>query len=75
MNNIVTASFLNSRETMTAPLYQYDYGISLQITGVELPQTFEAHFSNYELGESTTQIGTNGIVAIPDAYLLTGLPV
>lgn len=33
---------------------------------------FETHFSNGEFDETTTAIGNNGVVVIPDIYLTTG---
>ena len=51
-------------------LYQYDYGQILKLTGIELPELYEVHFSNGERGTSTTGIGTTDGVEIPDQYLL-----
>ena len=51
-------------------LYQYDYGQILKLTGIELPAVYEVHFSNGERGTSTTGIGTDDGVEIPDQYLL-----
>ena len=51
-------------------LYQYDYGQILKLTGIELPELYEVHFSNGERGTSTTGIGTADGVEIPDQYLL-----
>ena len=75
-NNIVVASFPDGKkEAITQRMYQYDYGMILRIEGLELPQAFEAHFSNVEDGEAKTQIGTDDEVIIPDEYFLTGLPI
>ena len=73
-NNIITATFTdNSRVARTRYAYQYDYGQLLKVEGIEdLPSAFEVHFSNDEFGTATTQIGTDGLVSIPDAYLLPG---
>lgn len=79
--NIVTAAFSSgSTVTKTAALYQWDYGQVLQITGLDLPDAFEAHFTNtLGGGWAKTQIGTTsegvGTVTIPDAYLESGQPV
>lgn len=44
---------------VTNSLYQYDYGQTLQITGLELPNNVEIHFSlDSKSGESTTVIGS-----------------
>ena len=74
--NIVKASFGGLREVATAPLWQWDYGQILRITGLDLPQAFEVHFSNSrKSGETVTQIGTDGQVTIPDMYLTSGADI
>ena len=74
--NVTKAAFGGLREVTTAPLWQYDYGQILQITGLDLPQAFEVHFSNSrKSGETVTQIGTNGAVTIPDMYLTSGADI
>lgn len=64
----------NQKETVAYGLWQYDYGQTLQIQGVQLPSTVQVHFALQAIdGEATTEIGTsqNGIteVKIPDALL------
>jgi len=74
--NITKAAFGGLREVTTAPLWQYDYGQILQITGLDLPQAFEVHFSNSrKSGETVTQIGTDNQVTIPDMYLTSGADI
>ena len=74
--NIVKASFGGLREVATSPLWQWDYGQILQITGLDLPQAFEVHFSNSrKSGETVTQIGSDGQVTIPDMYLTSGADI
>jgi len=75
VDNIVTASVTCAGRTKTRPLYQYDYGQVLKLTGIDLPAAYEVHFSNSEFGESTTQIGNADGVLIPDAYLQSGADV
>lgn len=74
-NSIVTAAIRTKGINKTRPLYQYDYGITLQLIGAELPQSYEVHFSNTQKGNATTQIGDENGVAIPDTYLTTGSDV
>ena len=69
--NMVQAIFRGSRMARTRSLYQYDYGMTLQIVGVELPAAYEVHFADAPTGESMTVIGGEDGVAIPDE-LLTG---
>lgn len=70
--NQVTATFNSCGYSSTAPLYQYDYGQKLVFDGFDLPAAFEVHFSNGLAEDTTTQIGADNAVDIPDAYLLTG---
>ena len=70
----VKAIFQNgSTRTFTKTLYQHDKGQILIFEGIELPETFEVHFSNDEYGGvSYAEKGKNSGVSIPDAYLATG---
>ena len=71
---MVTAN-LRSIVTRTTPLWQYDYGQILEITGVELPEAYEVHFANEPHGSATTMIGGADGVLVPDIYLTTGRPI
>lgn len=71
-NRILIAKFNNTdRFVFTDSLFQYDYGQELKIDGLELPDTFEVHFSKELHGNSTTSLYTDGTVVIPDIYLTT----
>ena len=76
--NVVTAAFEGSRRSIrTAPIWQWDYGQILRITGLDLPVAFQVHFSNEPAGgTSTTMIGTTAAgvsdVDIPNTLLETG---
>lgn len=59
-------------KTTTDSVWQHSYGLILQISGIALPETFEAHFCNEGDKETKTQYGTNGQVKIPAQYLATG---
>ena len=75
-NNVITAVFSSSNITYTKPAYQYDYGMILRFSGIELPQAYEVHFSNTEFcGESISQIGDETGVTIPDEMFLNGNPI
>lgn len=73
MDNITIATFLNNEKSIwTEPLTRIDYGQYLQIEGLELPISFEVHFSlNGE--EALPMIGSFadgvGVVQIPDELL------
>jgi len=74
--NIVNAVFGGSKETVTRKIRQWDYGMLLVFSGLELPQSYEVHFANTEFsGNAKTQIGDENGVNIPDEYLITGEPV
>lgn len=75
VTNIVKAVFRGSRGTQSEAVTQYDYGQILQIEGLDLPFSFEAHFSNSPSGETKTQIGTANQVDIPDEYINDGGPI
>lgn len=63
----------SGRYTVTAPIIKEDYGLYLQIEGVELPQTYEVDFSNSEhSGTSVTMIGNTDGVLIPHQFIDTG---
>lgn len=68
-DNIAYAVFGNCNKTVTNALWQYDYGQVLQISGVELPETFEVHLCNRGNNATITQIGQNYQVSIPDEFL------
>ena len=74
-DNIITAVYNTKGRYNTNPVYQYDYVLILQITDVELPPTYEVHFSNSVHGKAITQIGDSNGVAVPDMLLLKGLTV
>ena len=73
--NIITANFSGGgTSATTALLWQWDYGQVLCITGIEdLPAAFEVHFStNRTGGVSTTAVGADGQVTIPNVLLTIG---
>ena len=73
--NVTNAYMAGKRVGQTSPLYQYDYGQILKIVGIDLPSSYEVHFSNQPHGTATTQIGNADGVTIPDTYLTSGNPV
>ena len=68
-DNIAYAVFGNCNKAVTNALWQYDYGQLLQISGIELPDTFEVHLCNHGDTTTITQIGQNYQVTIPDEFL------
>ena len=64
---------LNRGKTATAGyLYQYDSGQHIVFKGVDLPASYQVHFSNDEFGRSKPMIANSSGVDIPDEYLLSG---
>ena len=70
--NIIHMSLSEGRVVYSEPLYQYDYGQKLVLEGDNLPASYEVHFSNFEHGESITQIADSTGVTIPDMLLTSG---
>jgi hypothetical protein len=74
--SILDAYFTGRSIALSGDLYQYDYGQILRFNNIDLPEYFEVHFSNHDsVGTSITIMCTNAQVAIPDKFLLTGLPI
>lgn len=75
-SKIIKGVVNSGRYTVTAPIIKEDYGLYLQIEGVELPQTYEVDFSNSEHnGTSVTMIGNSDGVLIPHQFIDTGKDV
>ena len=73
---IIKGVVSNGRYTVTAPIVKEDYGLYLQIEGVELPSTYEVDFSNSESsGTSVTMIGNADGVLIPRQFIDSGKDV
>lgn len=77
MSNIIIAHFAeNSHAAQTEPLFQYDYGQLLKFEGLELPASYEVHFSNSRAGGKAYRLINEGdTVEIPDGMLLDGRTV
>ena len=73
--NVITLRLNRGYTARTGSLFQYDRGQRLVFEGVDLPETYEVHFSNEELGVSKPVLGDASGVEIPDEYLLSGQPV
>lgn len=56
----------------TQAIWQWAYGLELHITGIDLPEVFEAHLCNDGDAVTKTAVGQNGVVLIYDEYLETG---
>ena len=67
-DNIIVAD-ISREQTTTDPLYQWDYGQVLKLTGADLPEAYEVHFALATSGEAIVMIGNADGVAIPDQLL------
>ena len=56
----------------TQAIWQWAYGLELHITGIDLPEVFEAHLCNDGDAVTKTATGQSGVVKIYDEYLETG---
>lgn len=73
--NTVTAKFSGKDDQVvyTKKVYQYDRGIYVHIEGLELPEKYQAHFSDSQ--DNTISISKNITgpdILIPDTFLRTG---
>ena len=68
-DNILKVSFGGNKETTANPLWQYDYGQTLVIRGLDLPALYEVHFGQSKTGNAVTMLGDGYGVPIPDALL------
>lgn len=72
MGNVIKVSFGANRQAKTRPLWQYDYGQKILLCGIDLPQTYEVHFSKSEsAGTAVTMLGGEDGVEIPNDLLET----
>jgi hypothetical protein len=68
----ITMPLKRGKMAKSDKLFQYDYGQKLLLTGVDLPEYYEVHFSNELHGTAVTSIGDSTGVNIPDNLLATG---
>lgn len=75
--NIINAAFVRNGVTVrTLPVYQYNRGMILNISGLDdLPSTFRVDFANTETGQSKSVIGTDGEVHVPYEYFVPGATI
>lgn len=71
-NYTVTATIADKLYAKTLNVFQYDYGLMLAIAGISLPDGFAVDFGNSNSAATKRVYGADGMVAIPDEYLLNG---
>lgn len=72
---IIKAVFGASKSIVAPKRYKHDYGQEIEFVGIDLPNVFEAHFSNNKAGQAKKQIGQDNIVTVPDEYFVSGADV
>ena len=72
MSNTVTATYSNTKVSVTRALHQYDYGQKLVLDGFDMEDGFEAHFANSEEETAIVKTGRNNEVLIPNQVLKSG---
>ena len=70
--NTIYVYFKGKHLVTSKSQYQYNHGQFLYFADLDLPQTFEVHFSNRDRGDSKPQVGSNKLVEIPDEYYWSG---
>lgn len=75
VDNVLRIAFKGKTSIESKPLYQYDYGQIIKFIDLELPSSYEVHFSNFLKGDSIAKLGTINGVDIPNELLQTGLPI
>ena len=74
--NIVDVSLIEGKTSYSKAITQGDYGQKLVFHNVQLPPSYEVHFSNdKDFGTAKTQVGNSTGVTIPDEYIKNGKPV
>ena len=73
--HIINISFGSNQYATAKAREQYSYGQEIAFSNIELPEVFQAYFSNSPTGEAKPVSGQDGKVLIPDEYFLSGEPV
>lgn len=70
---IITAAASGTQTVVAESAYQYDWGLRLEVTGLELPGVTEWQFSNDMSGKAAeTTLGDSTGVDIPNDLLISG---
>ena len=68
----ITVELGNELYIKAPHVFQYDYGLILVLTGVQLPAEYEVHFSNKKHGIAKKAEITESGIMIPDEFLRSG---
>ena len=72
---VIRAVFHGRNSVRTDAVYRYDKGRVLIIDGLDLPASYQVHFSNSPSSPAKPIIGNSSGVLVPDDLLETGEPV
>ena len=72
---VIRAVFHGRSSVRTVAVYRYDKGRVLLIEGLDLPASYQVHFSNSPSSPAKPIIGNSSGVLVPDDLLETGEPV
>ena len=72
MENVIYAHMNGKAVCKTAPVYQYNHGMKLEMIGENLPDNYRADFSNDEHGTSKAALGSGTTVSVPYEYFVPG---
>lgn len=75
MSNIIEVYPIAGKTANTAQAWQYDYGQTLHINGLELPASYKAEFSNATRGDAIPTVQTTDEIVIPAQFLESGASV
>ena len=72
MAKTINAVFTSGLFTRTEKVFQWDTGDKLSFVNVDLPNSYQVHFSNSLTGESKSVLGDSTGVEIPPEYFVPG---
>ena len=72
---VIRAVFHGRNSVRTDAVYRYDKGRILLIEGLDLPASYQVHFSNSPSSPAKPIVGDSSGVQVPDDLLETGEPV
>lgn len=75
VSNIIEVTFGSSTLVFTQPFYKYNSGMYYQFTDLDLPESYQVHFSNSPSGTSIESVGTSDGVLIPDDVWQSGATI
>ena len=76
MRTNIVEVIVGTKKVVTAEtIWQYDYGQVLKFVDLELPESYEVHFSNTINGSAFVMTGNDDGVQIPDELIAAGKTV